>query len=263
MSIELPEQWDTDRIVAETFSAAVEVHETLPSTNDRALRLAAALETPLPHLVLADRQTRGRGRGQNRWWSSAGSLTFSLLLELDAQRLPMSRWPEVSLTVGSSICRAVSDLLPGEQLGLKWPNDVYLRGAKLSGVLVEVPPGTAGRVVVGVGLNVANSLAHAPPDVQQRAIALCDVGGPTSRQEVLIAVLRHIERQLQLLVDDPQTVRQCWRGYDLLMGSSVTLSDGITDVSGTAVGIDDDGALLLRTEAGTRRCYSGVVRSFG
>src|SRR5690606_28847826 len=204
MPTELQEHWNVDRILAETFSAAVEMHETLPSTNDRALQLAADLNTPVPHLVLADQQTRGRGRGQNTWWSNAGSLTFSLLMELDAGRLPMSRWPEVSLTVGSSICSALSGLLPGEELGLKWPNDVYLRGAKLAGVLVEIPPRIAGRVVVGVGLNVANSVRHAPLDVQRRAIALCDVGGSLSRQAVLIDVLQQLERQLQMLVQDPE-----------------------------------------------------------
>lgn len=263
MSTEMHTHWDMQRLLDETFLAGVDFHEALPSTNDRALQLAADRDIPVPHLVLAEQQTRGRGRGRNVWWSTAGSLTCSLLLELDAGRLPMSRWPEVSLTVGSSICSAVSELLPGVPLGLKWPNDVYLRGAKLSGVLVEIPAGREGRVVIGIGLNVANSLVGAPADVQQRAIALCDVGGPTSRQQVLTAVLQHIERQLQMLVDEPEGVRRCWREYDLLMGLSVTLADGGGELTGTAVGIDDDGALLLRTDAGTRRCYGGVVRTFG
>lgn len=263
MATELHESWDVHRILAETFSAAVEVHETLPSTNDRALQLAADPETAVPHLVVADQQTQGRGRGRNIWWSSAGALTFSLLLDLDAGQLPVSRWPEVSLTVGASICEAVNVLLPGEELQLKWPNDVYLRGAKLSGVLVEIPPRTRGRVVVGIGLNVSNSVRHAPCDVQRRAIAVCDVGGSVSRQDVLIAILRQLETQLDRLVTDPDQVRRCWRRHDLLIGRSLTIADGVNEVSGTAVGIDDDGALLVQTGAGTRRCYGGVVQTFG
>jgi BirA family transcriptional regulator, biotin operon repressor / biotin---[acetyl-CoA-carboxylase] ligase len=263
MPTEMQDRWHVERLLADTFLAGVDFHEVLASTNDRALELAADPDTPVPHLVLADQQTRGRGRGLNTWWSTPGSLTCSLLLELDAGRLPMSRWPEVSLTAGSSICSALRALVPGEPLGLKWPNDVYLREAKLSGVLVEVPPRTAGRLVIGMGVNVANSLADAPGDVQQRAIALCDVGSPTSRQQVLTAVLLHLERQLQMLIDDPEAARRCWREFDLLMGRSVTLADGTGEFSGTAVGIDDDGALLVRTEAGTRRCYGGVVQTFG
>jgi BirA family transcriptional regulator, biotin operon repressor / biotin---[acetyl-CoA-carboxylase] ligase len=263
MSTEMQQRWDLERLLDDTFLAAVDFHEALPSTNDRALQLAGDRDVPVPHLVLADQQTRGRGRGRNAWWSTAGSLTCSLLIELDASRLPMSRWPEVSLTAGASICSALSALLPGEPLGLKWPNDVYLRGAKLSGVLVEVPPRTTARVVIGMGVNVANSLADAPAEVQQRAIALCDAGGPTSRQQVLTGVLQHLERQLQMLVDDPEGVRRCWREFDLLIGRSVTIADGGGELSGTAVGIDDDGALLVRTEGGTRRCYGGVVQAFG
>jgi BirA family transcriptional regulator, biotin operon repressor / biotin---[acetyl-CoA-carboxylase] ligase len=256
-------RWDVERIIAQTCVAAVEIHASLPSTNDRALQLAAETGTPLPHLVLADQQTRGRGRGQNTWWAASGSLTFSVLLQLDANRLPVARWPEVSLTVGSSICAAVNSLLPGEDVGLKWPNDVYLRGAKLSGILVEIPPHSERRMVIGVGLNVANSAAGAPADLRQRTIALCDVGGPTSRQDVLISVLREFEQQLSLLADDPEAVRSQWRRFDLLIGRSVTIAEGAGEFSGTANGIDDDGALLVRTEGGTRRCYGGVVQAFG
>lgn len=262
MSCETPAHWNVERILASTCVAAVEVHETLASTNDRALQLAQEDQLALPHLVLTDQQTRGRGRGQNSWWASSGSLTFSLLLELDATRLPVSRWPEVSLTVGSSICAAVHSLLPGEEVGLKWPNDVYLRGAKLAGVLVEIPSRISGRVVIGVGLNVANSVAAGPMELRRRAIALCDVVVPPSREDVLIKVLQELETQLELLSRHPQTVHDCWRQFDLLIGRSVTIVEGSGHLCGTAVGIDDDGALLVRSEAGTRRCYGGVVQAF-
>lgn len=262
MSTEPVHGWDVELIVETTLVAAVDVHPSLPSTNDLGLQLAIRDNISLPLLVLANEQTRGRGRGQNSWWSSAGALTFSLLAEFDAQTLPTSRWPEMSLTVGSSICAALRGLLPGEDVRLKWPNDVYVGGAKACGVLVEIPQQSTGRVVIGVGVNVANSVSSAPVELQETAVALCDVGGPTCRQTVLLAILQELESQLTLLVDDPETVRSCWRRDDLLIGRSVTLGDGIAEVSGTAVGIDDDGALLLRTEAGTRRCYGGVVQTF-
>lgn len=263
MAIESPADWNNDRIVAETFVRDVEVHESLPSTNDHALQLATDDAIATPRLIIAEKQTKGRGRGANIWWSSAGSLTFSLLLNVDPQRLPTSRWPEMSLTVGTSICSAVAQLLPGEDVRLKWPNDVFLRGRKLSGVLVEIPPRTSGRIVIGIGINVNNSIQNAPEELRETAIALCDANAEVSRQDVLISSLQEFDRQLGLLIDQPDAVRRLWRKFDLLTGRSVTISDGLTDATGTCTGIDDDGALLLRNEVGTRRCYGGVVQMSG
>lgn len=273
--------WNADRLRASTFVAHVELHDQLDSTNDRALALANDPNVELPCLVIADRQTQGRGRGGNLWWSSAGALTCSLLLELDAEHLPTSRWPEMSLTVGSSVCAALSRRLPGEDVRLKWPNDVYLRGAKVCGVLVEVPhtgfgmrdtgsgpvPASriahhASRVVIGIGVNVNNSVEGAPDEVRQRAIALCDVGGAQPVGEVLIDILREFARQLQQLGSDPEATRTLWRRFDLLTGQTVTIDEGVRPLTGTCVGIEDDGALLLQTESGPRRCYGGVVQSF-
>ncbi len=251
------------RVSRETFVRTVEVHEELASTNDRGLALASCSRTDLPCLIVAHRQTAGRGRGANRWWSSAGAVTFSLLLQPDLDRLPVARWPELSLTVGASVCQALRPLVGTADLRLKWPNDVYVSGRKICGVLVEVPPSPTERIVVGVGVNINNSAKEAPPELQQRAVALCDVvGAPCSPQDVLIGVLRSFEHHLDLLCDKPDEMRQLWRDYDLLIGRSVTVGDEHGTVSGTCEGIDDDGALLLRTEAGTQRIYGGVVQSF-
>jgi BirA family biotin operon repressor/biotin-[acetyl-CoA-carboxylase] ligase len=238
-------------------------------------------DVQLPCLIVAHKQAEGRGRGSNVWWSSAGALTCSLLLELRAEQLPMSRWPEMSLTAGSSVCAALTRRFPGEDVRLKWPNDVYLRGAKLCGILVEVapaqiqdgqtlastrpPPSEArpSRVVIGVGLNVNNSTQQAPDEIRQRAIALCDIGGPQPIEQVLIDVLQEFADQLSGLQDDPSSVRAIWRQFDLLMGQTVTIEETAEQhLTGTCLGIDDDGALLLQTESGPRRCYGGVVHSF-
>ncbi len=251
------------RATGETFVRTVEVHEELASTNDRGLALAQCSRTELPCLIVAHRQTAGRGRGANRWWSSAGAITFSLLIEPGLDRLPVARWPELSLTIGASVCQALRPLVATADLRLKWPNDVYVSGRKICGVLVEVPPSPTGRIVVGVGLNINNSAEEAPPELQTRAIALCDVvGTPCSQQDVLIGVLQSFERHLNLLCDQPDEMRQLWRVYDLLIGRSVTVGDEYGTVSGTCEGIDDDGALLVRTAAGTQRVYGGVVQSF-
>ena len=74
--------------------------------------------------MLTENQTSGRGRGANRWWSTTGSLTFSLLIDLG--EVPVEWTARLSLTVGLAICQAVERLAPVADVGLKWPNDVYL-----------------------------------------------------------------------------------------------------------------------------------------
>lgn len=251
--------WDSASILADTFVVDVEVHETLASTNDRALELSASEQVTCPFLVLAQSQLQGRGRGQNTWWSAPGCLTFSLLLQPDLARLPLSRWPEMSLTVGSSICTALAKKLPSEPIHLKWPNDVYLRGAKVSGVLVEIAALPRPRVVIGVGLNVNNSLRSAPVELQSKLIALCDVGAEIPLQAILVDLLRELDVQLRRLADSPQEVRTLWRTFDLLTGRQVSIDDGISRVCGICVGIHDDGALMLLSDGDVKRCYSGVV----
>ena len=76
-----PPPFDLPRIQAQSFLRQIDFHTELGSTNDRAAELATAAAVQTPALVLAERQTRGRGRGRNIWWSSAGALTFSLLLD--------------------------------------------------------------------------------------------------------------------------------------------------------------------------------------
>jgi BirA family transcriptional regulator, biotin operon repressor / biotin---[acetyl-CoA-carboxylase] ligase len=97
---------DLPRIASETFVADVVHLPEVSSTNDLAMNKVTSGERPMPHLVLADRQTAGRGRGGSRWWSQPGGLTFSLILEMNPVALPKQRWPQISLAVGLAVCRA-------------------------------------------------------------------------------------------------------------------------------------------------------------
>ncbi len=126
-------QSDLAEVQADTFVGEIELHEQLASTNDRALQVAQSAEFQagcLPLLIVANEQTGGRGRGTNRWWATEGSLAFSLLLGAEQSRLPQSRWPQVSLHVGLSVCEAIEEVIDTSRPRLKWPNDVYLQGAR-------------------------------------------------------------------------------------------------------------------------------------
>lgn len=251
---------DPHRIERETFVAQAEVHAELPSTNDRALRLAAKC-AELPRLIVALRQTLGRGRGANRWWSADGALTFSLIV--DAAPVAADRRPLVALVAGGAVCDAVAATLPNADIRLKWPNDVYVAGRKAGGILVEVPPDVPDRLVVGIGLNVNVSLQDAPADVQQRAAALCDVAGrPLAIDDVLHRILHRLHADLARLETAFDELLADWRRRCLLSGRCVTLHDGTRSITGTCLGFDDDGSLLLQTLAGPRRYRSGVVEAW-
>src|SRR5262245_50492595 len=126
--------FDLARIAGSRLVAEVDSHHTLASTNDRALELATRGDPKLPLLVLAERQTLGRGRGANRWWSAPGALTFSLAIDGRLGTTPPQSLPPWSLAAGLAVCEALADLVPRGDWRVKWPNDIFLSGRKVGGI---------------------------------------------------------------------------------------------------------------------------------
>jgi BirA family biotin operon repressor/biotin-[acetyl-CoA-carboxylase] ligase len=271
---------ELERLVAETFVEHLDYHEQIGSTNDRALELADSDDARFPLLVLAGSQTAGRGRGTNHWWSGHGALTFSVLLATESAQLPVERWPQVALTVGLAVCETLEALIargvPTAELAtlpavsLKWPNDVYLEGRKICGILVEVPRNRTGRLLLGIGINVNNAVADAAVELQNTATSLCDVTGcryPLS--DVLVEVLKQLATRLQPADLWNAEVRAGWRQRCLLTGRRVQVDLGVRQTAGICRGIDEEGALLVAVDAGEVdatsatekivRCFAGVV----
>jgi len=203
--------FDLARLSASGLVAGIDFHESLGSTSDRALALAAEGATALPLLVLAQQQTSGRGRGTNRWWTAEGALTFSLILAAPPDRLPTGRWPEVALVAGLAVCEALQLTAPRAELRVKWPNDVLLGGRKVCGILSESVPGWRDRLVVGVGINVNNSpqkvqgsgFGVAELELRNIAAALMDHDGlPRDLTAVLLAVLDQFDHRWSTLLSD-------------------------------------------------------------
>ncbi len=253
--------FDLQRIRDESFVQELDFHWELASTNSHALERAEQSDPQLPLLVLTEQQTQGRGRGQNVWWSAAGSLTFSLVLEL--ADLPQNQIPGISLTTGLAMCRAMESLAPLADVGLKWPNDVYLDDKKLAGILIERSARRPTRIVIGIGMNVNNSMQDAPPEVAERSISLCDASDEDwNLNDVLIAILQELEQCWIKFRQDPRGLLDQWRAYDLLLGRDVEVDIYDGTVQGRAAGIDSDGALLIDAGKGQQRCLGGVVRFF-
>lgn len=250
---------DPTQLIAETMVNSVEFHQELASTNDRGLELARSQERALPCLIVAESQTKGRGRGANRWWSSEGALTFSMILSTKSYEVTENRLPLVSLTVGLSICQIVRQMLPSAAVGLKWPNDVYVDERKLCGILIEAP--FQDHLVVGVGLNVNNTFHQAPMDVRHLGIALVDISNMEyDRRDILKRLITQIETQLKRLSHDCVRLTSEWKKYDILAGERVRVEFSQDRyVEGLCKGIDEDGALLVEGGQNLQRCLAGTV----
>jgi BirA family biotin operon repressor/biotin-[acetyl-CoA-carboxylase] ligase len=244
-----------------TIIRGIRQFSELPSTNDHALAIASGLkDADIPCLVIADRQTAGRGRGSNPWWSSHGALTFSLILEPGRWGVPASMWPRLSVAVGGAVTEALIAFVGDNPVQLKWPNDVFLIGRKVCGILVEPVPGHSDRLIVGIGVNVANCFAGAPPDILARAISLADVAQLSpQRNDVLVAILRQLDADLYRLALMDKELLQRWRRRCFLTGRVVSITDSEGSVYGACLGIEDDASLLIQTEAGPQRRYAGAV----
>ena len=238
--------------------ARVEHLHEIPSTMDVARQLAADATAVLPLAVVADRQTRGRGRRGAGWWQPPGSLAVSLVVE--ASRYTTSRPPATwSLAAGVALAESIRQLVPGVAAGVHWPNDVEVSGRKLAGILVEMAGG--GRAIFGIGVNTTGSATEAPAALEHRVATLPDLTGRALARERLLGVF--VPRLLSLLGEtsrDPGVLVERYRPLCSLVGTVVTVHrDDGRRLVGVCHGIDADGALVLDTAAGMVHLVSGSL----
>lgn len=226
----------------------VEILPEVDSTNTELMRRARRGQRD-PVLLVAERQTAGRGRLGRSWHSASGeSLTFSLGLPLAP-----ADWSGLSLAVGVSLAES---LHPAIQL--KWPNDLWLADRKLAGILIETASfgeREAGRyAVVGVGLNIATrpaaGLSTAPAWLQELLPGV-------QPGEVLLRVAAPLVQAIQVFeAYGFAAFHARFNARDALRDRAVTLSDG---TAGTAHGTTEAGALLVHTPAGMTSVTSSEV----
>ena len=216
------------------------------STQTEARRRAEA-GAPEGTVVRAEHQTRGRGRLGRDWVDEPGSaLLISIILRPPVE---VSRLPQLSLVAGIAVAEALGEA-SGLPVAVAWPNDLLIRGLKVAGILAESFAGSAGAgpvVILGIGVNV-NQMRFAG-DLVGRATSLAREGGrPFDRERLLTAVLERLEAWYQRWVAEGfGPVREAWRRASATLGRRVAVEDG---VEGIAEDLGEDGALLVRTEAG-------------
>jgi BirA family transcriptional regulator, biotin operon repressor / biotin---[acetyl-CoA-carboxylase] ligase len=244
-----------------TMAALPVVHST--NEHARALIQDAAFELPLA--VWARRQTRGRGRGTNNWWSDAGSLTFTLAIDPKGHGLAARNEPRLALATAVAVIDALQGLGLREPLiGIRWPNDLEVNGRKLGGILPEPVETEHGhRLLIGIGLNVQTDLTRAPESVRSMATSLAALGAgfldEDALPQVLAAILSHFERVLNRLVHGDCELAARWNRLDLLRDRWVNVDLGTHQVAGSGTGIDGEGALCLDDGTHRFRLFGGQV----
>ncbi|MBE3589714.1 MAG: biotin--[acetyl-CoA-carboxylase] ligase [Firmicutes bacterium] len=260
-------QWEPDVYTPESLlppqrlrhvGTAVRCLETTASTNDVAREWAAA-GAPAGAVVVAEEQTRGRGRRGRGWHTPPGAaLALSVVLR---PAWPPERLTLLPLAAGVAVARAAARAA-AVRCGLKWPNDVLVQGRKLAGVLVEVlgPDPAAAGVIVGIGVNLNLPRHRFPPDVRARATSLLhESGGPVARPAFARSLLAELDALLDDLDRRPEAVAGAWRALSVTLGREVEIVHGAETVRGRAVDIDAAGALIVDTGAGGRRLLAGEI----
>lgn len=243
-----------------TWQRRLEI-QVLASTDSTNSQLVEADASRDPQALLAEHQSRGRGRQGRVWHSPFGT---NLYLSL-AWTFP--KWPPqltaLSLAAGVAVAEAL-EAMGAVQVQLKWPNDIWWRDAKLGGILIEQrgEAGGACRVVLGLGLNVSMRAAT-DAQISQAWTSMAQVlpGQLLSRNRIAARVLEH----WCAMLDEFGQVGfgRClprWRDRDLTRNCAVQLEQDSESVHGIARGVDDDGALLIDVDGERRRILSGDVR---
>ena len=229
----------------------------LRSTNSHAAELRRRGELFAPAVVLTSNQTAGRGRGDNTWWSSRGSLTVTFVLPVD-ERLEPHQLP---LVAGLAVRSAAAELTRHDAVQLKWPNDIVYRSKKLGGLLCER---LLKADLIGVGLNVNLRLDRAPPALRDRITSLaCISGEPIDMTEALLAVAAHLRLALQRATEQPfATLLREYDGHHALIARRVSVATGADEppACGRCEGLDSMGRLLVRGDGKLHHVIAGHVR---
>ncbi len=254
MAVKLFQYYTQDSMAKLTDRIIKRVGE-VESTNDIALDLGVK-GAVAGTIVVADSQSKGRGRLRRQWFSPPGEgLYFSMIYY---PNLSVADLPKITLAVGVAVCEAVERECR-LVLGIKWPNDLLFEGKKIGGILCETGPVTGDEptggilAVLGIGLNVSTSKTDFPGSLSGRAASLANYTRTEIDKELLlIALADKIDNAIILLENNQfDSILMEWKKRDVLIGRTLSWVTGQGDVvTGTAVGIDANGLYHIRSEDG-------------
>ena len=233
-----------------TLAREIVVFEETDSTNEAALKRG---RHGAGHglAIFAERQTAGRGRFGRRWESASHrGLWFSLLLRPE---LPVAQWTRLTTWAAVSVA-AIIENCTRLRASIKWPNDVYVAGRKVAGMLIESGTDADGRpfAVVGIGVNVNHEPADFPPELAAKAGSLRTAAGRTfDRTALAVAILQELESRLGGIGDAFADLVAEAGARSFLLGRWVRFRVGSDIIEGLAEQLDENGHLLLRAADGS------------
>jgi BirA family biotin operon repressor/biotin-[acetyl-CoA-carboxylase] ligase len=262
--VKTPEKITADelRLGLKTNFMGKNVHyeESVESTQKIAHRLAYE-NAPEGTVIIAEEQVAGRGRMDRKWHSPKYTgVWMSIILR---PNIPLPKAPQLTLLAAVAIVQAIedlTDLLPE----IKWPNDILIRGKKVTGILTELEAEAdrINSIIIGIGMNVNQTKEDFPSELQEIATSLfIEKGEKVSRSDLIKGIFMNLEKLYLLYLEEGfLPIKLLWEGYAISIGRKITARTLSNSIIGTAQGITDDGVLIMVDEHGkTHHVYSADI----
>lgn len=243
-----------------TFGRNVVYFDSVDSTQKIAHQLAQD-QAPEGTLVIAEEQKTGRGRMARNWYSPSGTgIWMSVLLR---PTLPPQKAPQFTLITAVAVVQAIHDVCD-IQVEIKWPNDILVNNRKITGILTELQADSEQihSLIIGIGMNVNQQTDDFPEELLDIATSLSIAKGEIiSRAKVVQRVMFHLERYYKIYMEKGfAPIKLLWESYALSIGKHITARTMNGTLTGIALGITDEGVLLLEDENGTiHQIYSADI----
>ena len=246
-----------DQLTTHLIGCEILIHDSLDSTNNTAL-LEAQKGIREGTVILADSQTKGKGRRDRQWYSESHvGIYLSTILK---PSIPTEQMAQITLVAGVALVRAINDFSQAQAF-LKWPNDIFLNHKKVAGILTEsYQGGDHTGVILGIGINVNHS--RFPVSLQHIATSLAmENGGLVERPPLISSLLNHLDREYRCFLDEgiSPAINQ-WNFNSEMFGKNVSLTRGTETFVGTAIRLDEEGHLVILLDSGAETAFdSGEV----
>ncbi|WP_062356419.1 biotin--[acetyl-CoA-carboxylase] ligase [Bacillus kwashiorkori] len=202
-------------------------------------------------IIIADEQTAGRGRMNRQWHSNKGTgIWASLIIR---PKIPIQKAPQITLLTAVAIAKAIEEITPNDvSIEIKWPNDIILNGKKVCGILTELQAeeNRIQSIIIGFGLNVNQQRADFPQQLEQLATSLSiETNLHFSRSKLLQLICLQFEKLYDTYLKTGfSVIKILWESYSNSIGKTITARTISGNYTGTALGITEDGVLLLQDE---------------
>lgn len=238
----------------------VHYEESVESTQKIA-HLLAYEGAPEGTVIIAEEQLSGRGRMDRKWHSPKYTgIWMSIILR---PSIPLPKAPQLTLLAAVAIVQAIEDLT-GLLPEIKWPNDILIKGKKVTGILTELEAEAdrINSIIIGIGMNVNQAKEDFPSELQDIATSLSlEKGEKVSRADLIKGIFMNLEKLYLLFLEEGfLPIKLLWESYAISIGRKITARTLTHSIIGKAQGITDDGVLIIEDEQGkTHHVYSADI----